>query len=130
MDGEPTLFWPPDLPRQPLQSDYKEMPPNLVLRTSMEYGPPKMRRRCSSNMKTFSVSYVLRDAQKAVLEEFLELAAGASFWFPQPKGSAELLVRHLPDSEDAACTFSTNGPNRWSVTLKMEAWPYAVRALS
>lgn len=131
MNGEPSLFWPPDLPRRPLQNNYRETPPNLVLRTSMEYGPPKMRRRCSSNMTTFSVSYLLRAAQKRILEEFLELAAGASFWFPQPtRPESELLVRYLPESEEAACAFTPNGPNRWSVTLKLEAWPYAVRTVA
>lgn len=131
MDGEPTLFWPPGLPRAPLQSSYREQPPNLVLRTAMEYGPPKMRRRCSSNMTRFSVSYDLRPAQKTLLEAFLELSAGVSFWFPKPAApDVEILVRYLPESEEGACSFAPNGPCRWSVTLNLEAWPYAVRTFT
>ena len=41
----PSAVWPPSLPQGPRLEDLEETPPTLAIRTGMDVGPAKVRRR-------------------------------------------------------------------------------------
>ena len=54
--------WPSSLPA-PLLSTFKETPPDNVIRTSMDVGVAKVRKRTSANVRPISFSLMLTPAQ-------------------------------------------------------------------
>lgn len=62
--------WPPGLPQSPRLSDLEEDPPNLVVRTAMDAGPAKVRRRFTAGYTTWSMSLVLTRTQRSLLLDF------------------------------------------------------------
>lgn len=80
--------WPTSLPALPLAESYGETQAVTVIRTEMETGPAKARRRTTAGVSLLNLSYILSRAEAATLEEFFEneLAGGAlQFSFPHPR---------------------------------------------
>lgn len=65
----PSITWPSTLP-QPEQSGYGEQAPNSTIRTEMDAGPVKMRRRYTAAPRLFSLTYHLTAAEVATLDAF------------------------------------------------------------
>ncbi len=63
------ITWPSTLPA-PLQDDFGEIPPDTSMRTSMDSGPTKVRRRYTSGSRVFTVRYHLTKLQVATLDAF------------------------------------------------------------
>lgn len=61
--------WPAILPA-PALSTLKEAPPNNVLRSTMDKGPAKLRRRTTANTRPLSFELALTSAELTVLDEF------------------------------------------------------------
>ena len=93
----PTPAWPSTLPQYLLTRNYKETAPTLAIRTQMDAGPAKMRRRFTANARPISGMLLLNEYQLAVLDEFFlnDCQGGAqSFcWTMQ---------RRLSDSDSSA----------------------------
>lgn len=85
--------WPSTLPSAPLAARYREMPPDTALRTEMDAGPAKMRRRTTAAVRPLEVEYLLSAAQVAALDSFYtdDLLGGTlGFDFTHPRvGTAE-----------------------------------------
>lgn len=62
--------WPPSLPQRVRADGFEEAPPNLTVRTPMDSGAPKVRRRFSAAPRQFSCSLVLTAAQTDTLDQF------------------------------------------------------------
>lgn len=80
--------WPTSLPALPLVENYGEAQADTTIRTEMETGPAKARRRTTAGVSQLSLSYILSRAEAVTLEEFFEndLAGGAlQFSFPHPR---------------------------------------------
>lgn len=78
----PVAVWPPSLPVPPRLRDHRERPPQLTLRSSVDSGPAKVRRRNTANVRTISVSFVFTwDEWEAFDEFFLETIAGGALPF-------------------------------------------------
>jgi len=96
--------WPATLP-DPLVNGYSEKyPADQRLRTKMDKGPAKVRRRFSAGVRPFTVKYKLTAAQATTLETFVEttLSGGTlSFDWTQPRTSASVSARIVtgPDYE-------------------------------
>jgi hypothetical protein len=62
--------WPSGLPQIPLMAGYEETFPDTAIRTEMEVGPAKVRRRTSHNVRPLSVGFYLTTAQVDILDTF------------------------------------------------------------
>lgn len=61
--------WPATLPA-PALNTLKESPPNNVIRTQMDKGPDKVRRRTTANVRPLSFTLKLTPAQVETLDTF------------------------------------------------------------
>jgi len=88
--------WPVTLPTQP-NGDFSETPPDLLLRSEMDAGPDKVRKRYTAGVREFEVEYKFLPEQMDIWEAFYEddLDDGAnSFTWPHPrKASTNITVR-------------------------------------
>lgn len=88
--------WPTTLPSLPLAGSYGETQADTTIRTEMETGPAKARRRTTAGVSQLNLSYILSRAEAETLEDFFseDLAGGAlQFSFPHPLKSATVGCR-------------------------------------
>ncbi|MDD5028907.1 MAG: hypothetical protein PHH58_05290 [Rhodoferax sp.] len=73
--------WPSTLPL-PRASGYKVKPVDPIVRTEMEAGAPRARRRTTARNDRVSVSWIMQDAQVAIFRAWLDTdCAGGAAWF-------------------------------------------------
>ena len=66
------VAWPAELPQDPLLAGYGDSPPETAIRTPMDVGPDKIRRRITAGVKPVAFSLDLTQSQKERLELFYE----------------------------------------------------------
>jgi hypothetical protein len=64
------MEWPATLPQYLPVSGYQEQPPDTTLRTSMDAGPAKLRRRYTANVRNITATLMLSEAQLRTLDAF------------------------------------------------------------
>lgn len=77
--------WPSTLPQAWLNDGYQETLPNVMIRSEMDAGPAKSRRRFTAQVTPIKAQLLLTTAEKGYLETFFNttIAGGAlSFTFP------------------------------------------------
>lgn len=76
------IVWPASLPQRVLAQGYAETFPKTAVRTQMDAGPDKVRRRFTAAVRDFEVSLRLTPAQAATLESFFDsTTAGGALAF-------------------------------------------------
>ncbi len=113
--------WPNTLPVSPLLDGFRETVPNAVVRTDMEQGPAKIRRRTTAAVRALSVSYLMSKAQVETLETFYltTLMSGSlPFDFTHPRNSVSVSCRFVQPPAYG----SANG-NYFKVMLALEVLP-------
>ena len=83
--------WPESLYGCILKSGFKETPPENTIRTDMGYGPAKVRRRTTANIRKFSISMFFSSTQLTTFETFYTttISSGSvSFNFRHPRTQA------------------------------------------
>jgi hypothetical protein len=88
--------WPFTLPASPLVDGFRETLPDTVLRSPMDQGPAKLRRRTTAGTGALSLTYLLTRTEVDTLMDFFNstLAGGAlSFDFTHPVSGADLSCR-------------------------------------
>ena len=114
--------WPASLPQLVAVEGYEESPPETALRTEMEAGPAKLRRRFTAGVRPLSVLLDLDAAQVETLDGFFvtDLAGGSlRFDWVHPRTQATVELRFLrppvyrPLGSDAA----------WRAALHLEILP-------
>ena len=122
-------IWPLTLPQRPLRSGFKESVPNNLLTSPMDTGPAKVRRRSNAKPVPLSITYVLKDTQLLILDDFVEnvLAGGAiCFDWPHPRTGEYVRARLSPQSEDVLYDKQLYQDTlRWQIQLKLEVFPDA-----
>ena len=111
------LFWPELLPADFLAEGLTIQPQSNVIRTSMDAGPKKARRRYTARSTIFSGAQRLDAAELAVFERFYHaaLADGAlRFYYKDPVSNQLAEFRF---TEDYA---ATEIGGLWEVTLSLE----------
>lgn len=63
--------WPVSLPQKSQTDGYRESPVSSVLRTSVDVGAPKQRRRYSASVKTLAISILVTTDQIDTFEDFV-----------------------------------------------------------
>lgn len=74
--------WPASLPQNVLSDGYSEKPPNTLIRTKMDAGPDKVRRRHTAGVRPFTENVLMSTAQVATLDTFYVTTTngGADQW--------------------------------------------------
>lgn len=89
--------WPVTLPAPALNS-LQESPPNNVLRTQMDKGPDKVRRRTTANIRPISFTLLLTPAQIQILDDFYttETYSGTErFDYVHPRTDEDCVARFV-----------------------------------
>ena len=113
--------WPASLPQTPLIAGYKEKVPDLVLRTTMDTGPDKTRRRATAGVRPFDWPTILTTAQIATLDTFYvtTLNSGAlTFTVNHPRTAVSETWRFIGPPEYIPLSGSLH-----RVAIKLEIMP-------
>jgi hypothetical protein len=114
--------WPGTLPTAPEGPGYQEQAPNVSIRTEMDAGPPKLRRRYTAGIRTFTFSWLLSKTQVATLDTFfVTTLQGGSLSFDglnHPRTGAATTWRFV-----APPTYSYLGPDAWRCQTQVEVLP-------
>jgi len=119
--------WPATLPTKFNETDYTEGVANNLLRSQMDYGPAKIRRRTSANPRPVSGSMQMTNEQLEDLITFVDtttLGGSLPFDFPAQRGGGTWLARF---GNEGLPTWKPNGymddEVAWTVTMKLEILP-------
>jgi len=118
-----TYVWPIGLPQMP-QPSYSETGGVLILRTPMDAGPAKMRRR-GIRPAVLTLTYDMTTAQVLILETFVQdtLRGTSRFGLPHPRLETQVEARIVPSSEGQLYATKYVSPNWWEVSLSAEVLP-------
>ncbi len=112
--------WPATLPSSVISDGYQETPPDNLLRTKMDKGRAKVRRRTTSNVRDMSCQDVYTLEQVAALDEFYNttLQSGAlPFDWTHPRTGAAVELRFA-----ARPAYKGSG-GKFLVTFNLEILP-------
>jgi hypothetical protein len=99
------IFWPAELPATLLLEGLSAKQDSNVIRTAMDAGPKKTRRRYTAGTKTFTGTLLLTPAQRSVLEQFYHAALADGvlrFNFTNPQTLAVQEFRFTDDYTETA----------------------------
>lgn len=116
--------WPPSLPRSPRPDGYTERPGLNILRTPVDAGPAKQRRR-SNRPDQISCVFRLTATELATFQTFVNstLAGGTlRFGMPHPRTGVMSEVRLVP-ADDGVYSLSIVGSRIYDVSLTLEVLP-------
>lgn len=114
------ILWPATLPTKPLQEGYSEQMPDMRLKSSMDKGPGKLRRKSAALPWPMDVRMLLSGEQVEYLTTFVDdtLQGGTlRFSFTHPRTGAEVEVRfnEMPKI--------TPSGMKWLADFKLEVLP-------
>lgn len=116
-------IWPTTIPQKP-NTNYSESSGVLVIRTPMDAGPAKMRRR-GKRTETLQVSFDMSTEQVDTLDAFIKntLRGTARFGFPHPRLETVVEARIVPQSDGALYSIDYILPDYWRVSMQLEVLP-------
>lgn len=117
--------WPSTLPQLPLADGYSESPQSQVLRSSMDAGPPKTRRRFTAATRSIPMSVTLSNAQVVIFETWFDAdiqGGSLPFDMAQPRTGAvvSMLIAGEPPYQ---LTPIGTGSEYWRLTMQLEVQP-------
>lgn len=118
----PTTPWPASLPQRPQADDFSETPPNLLVRSTTDTGPAKVRRRTTAGVTKMRASFRLTAAQLDAFRSFyaVDIEHGAlPFSWTHPVTGAAGTYRIAQPPTYAAVAAGV----AWLVTLELELLP-------
>lgn len=118
-----SYVWPTSLP-QAVRPNYSETSGALIVRTPMEAGPAKMRRR-GKRPDTLAVGFFMSASQVATLRTFVETTLGgtARFGFPHPRTGTQAEVRIVPSDDGTLFSTAYISADLYAVDLALEVLP-------
>ncbi len=108
--------WPAELPQIPDRDGFKETGPKLQLRTKMETGPDKVRRRTTRGTRKQTMSFLMTTAQTFILDDFYEQNVALTWDFPKPRGGTVKKFRFTEKEID----YTPAGGDYWRVAVEVE----------
>lgn len=102
------------------RNGFSESPPNNLVKSDMDAGPQKVRRRTTANTRAASLVLFLTTAELATLETFFvtTIYSGAlpfDFTHPRTGETVEARITEPPEY--------SSEETMWQVTIKMEILP-------
>lgn len=113
--------WPSTLPQLPLAGGFSESPPDTTVRTKMDAGPAKVRRRFTANVRPFKVSFLMTSEQIGYLDTFYvttTVGGSASFTWVSPRTGSTKSFRFISPPE-----YNLSSGDYWSVAMQLEQLP-------
>lgn len=113
--------WPASLPQKPLADGFAESAVSSVVRTEMDAGPAKMRRRYTVDVRVYSMDLLLTTAQVSTLETFYRSTLGQVDpfdWIDHRTGAAVSYRFRSPPAY-----LEAGAPGYWRTTLDLEVLP-------
>ena len=113
--------WPATVPTDVLQGSYSESPPDNLLRSSMDTGPDKVRRRSTAGPRPISWTILMTTTELGYFETFYvtTLVGGSltfNFTMPRTGSSGELRFTSPPQ-------YLPVGGVYWEVRMQVEEMP-------
>ncbi len=115
------LVWPGGLPQRPSVSGYQESFAETALRTPMEAGAAKLRRRFTAAPRQMELSFRMTPAQVALVRTFFEdTTAGGTLPFDwvHPRDGTTSSYRFMEPPR-----VSATAANLFSISIKLEQMP-------
>lgn len=116
-----------NLPQKTLKDGYSTERQSGVIRTDMDTGFPKVRRRFTALTKTYSITMIFTDAQYTYFENFFEndILYGANLVdFPHPRTGVNTEMRWLaPTGSPAYSVTPDGGTDDWRISFQLEELP-------
>lgn len=112
--------WPTSLPAPALNS-LQESPPDNVIRTNMDKGPAKVRRRTTANIRPISFILVLTAAEVAALDTFYvddTFSGSEAFDYTHPRTGLACTARFVSPPE-----YSEREKAGYTVSVSLEIMP-------
>lgn len=122
-------IWPKSLPQSPLASSFKQKAPSNLLRSSMDTGPDKVRRRGTAKPFTQSLTFVMDNTQLNTFENFVRNTLGygvRAFEMYQTHRERYVRTRIVPSSETLyTISYVTRDEAEpvWEVSFDIEFFP-------
>ena len=114
------IDWPVTLPVAPLRAGNQQVLNDAVIRSEMGYGPAKLRRRTTAQIKQQPINLVLDDAERNTLDTFYisTLSQTLPFNYTDPVTGATVDARFVspPVYREVSCT-------HWSCSMVFEFLP-------
>jgi hypothetical protein len=114
--------WPATLPQEPSETSFKETPPDLIVRSEMDAGPDKVRKRYTAGVRLFEVEYLFLPDQMTAWESFYEneISDGVlPFTYPHPRKWGTTISVRLRDVPQ----YKHEGAGVFRLTLNLEQLP-------
>jgi len=113
--------WPATVPTDIHVGSFREELPDNLLRTSMDVGPDKLRRRTTANIRPWTGSIIMTKSQLATFDTFYvsTLASGSltfTFAHPRTAASSEMRFANIP-------TYTPIGGDYWEMSAQWEILP-------
>jgi len=117
--------WPGTLPQKVQIQGFTEKGPGNVIRSTMDQGPAKSRRRSTDSPRTFNASVRLSNAQIVIWEDFYfnTLLEVLPFDFPHPRDGSTISVRVVNNTNGAPPITPLNGNDSYLLALVLEVQP-------
>lgn len=120
--------WPASLPTMPIAGGYGEKPQSQVLRSDMDAGPAKTRRRFTAGTRELTYSLRMTQDQADTFEAFFDnqIAAGAlPFDIEQPRTGAtvSVLIKTGKGSPPYELTPIDSGTCQYLLSMTLEVQP-------
>lgn len=112
--------WPATLPA-PALNTLSETPPDNVIRTKMDKGPDKVRRRTTANIRPISFTLILTPTQTATLDTFYDTTtfSGADeFDYTHPRTGDAVKARFVEPPQ-----YSENEGVLYNCSISLEIMP-------
>lgn len=116
------IEWPATLPQYVEKEGYEETTPDTRIRTPMDMGPQKVRRRYTAQVRKLSLEMVMSKAQAAAFDTFFVTTTASGslpFEFPDPRGTGDIEVRF----GEGAPNYSAFTGDRVIVSFELEVMP-------
>lgn len=119
-----SYVWPTSLPRAPHVDGYSETGGPSVLRSPMDQGPAKQRRRCAKPPQLECV-FRMTSAQVETFEGFVNdtLLGTARFGIFHPRKKAERVEVRIVPGEDGLYDIGFVSAGYWDVSVILEVMP-------
>lgn len=113
--------WPATLPQKPLDTGYSEKAANNAIRSKMEVGPAKSRRRISAGVREHKMQFLMTWAQIETFLTFYEdtlLSGSISYTWLHPRTgvSGSWRIKAVPE-------WTPSTPLEFVVPLELELLP-------